>query len=475
MAIRQLVLLYIVKILDPTAMGVFEAALIVGGLLDVLVDAGVGQAVIQRKELSAGFISTVFWLQFGISVLLGGAAYLLAVPLSVMLGAEDAAPLLRILAWSFPLLALGSIHARLLMRDLRFGGVALGDFVNSLTYGVVVLVFLHRYPGPELLVWALVGSYGARSLILWAAQRAWTPSFTFQMKYIREVSSFSLNLLGSSVGTYALQRLDRILIAHFGGEAALGIYGFAHRMILRPARMLAPIVSGVLLPALARVQDDLGVMRRLYSRGLGGIVLAVFPALVGIALIVPSLVLVVDNPNWAAARWVIAALLPYALLFTVLSSVGSVFVSLKRTDLMLRVNIGTSAACLVVQGVLVLAFRGHEGAELGAILAGGASVTMLLLSPWVWRTALNLMDMSLLDALRPLVSTMLATLGMVVAVMGGHALLGTSLGPIPSLLAEIAIGVLSYGVLIWWLQPPALVDLLAFLGLRKGPSRNLSD
>jgi hypothetical protein len=142
---------------------------------------------------------------------------------------------------------------------------------------------------------------------------------------------------------------------------------------------------------------------------------------------------------------------------------------------MLRVNLGTSAACLVVQVVLVLAFRGREGAELGVIMAGGASVTMLLLSPWAWRTALNLMGMSLSDALRPLVSTMLATLGMVVAVMGGHALLGTSLGPIPSLLAEIAIGVLSYGVLIWWLQPPALVDLLACLGLRKGPSRNLSD
>jgi O-antigen/teichoic acid export membrane protein len=204
-------------------------------------------------------------------------------------------------------------------------------------------------------------------------------------------------------------------------------------------------------------------------------VLAVFPALVGVALIVPSLVLVLDNPNWAAVKWVIVALLPYALLFTILSSVGSVFISLKRTDLMLRVNLGTSAACLAVQGALVFAFRGREGAELGAIMAGGASVTMLLLSPLAWRTALNLMGMSLSDALRPLVSTMLATLGMVVAVMGGHALLGTSLGPIPSLLAEIAVGVLSYGVLIWWLQPPALVDLLAFLGLRKGPSRNLSD
>ena len=475
MAIRQLVLLYIVKILDPTDMGVFEAALILGGLLDVLVDAGVGQAVIQRKEISAGFVSTVFWLQFGISVLLGGAVYLLAVPLSVMLGTEDAAPLLRILAWSFPLFALGSVHARLLMRELHFGGVALGEFANSLTYGLVILVFLHRYPGPELLVWALVSSYGARSLALWVAQRSWIPSFTFRMKYIREVSSFSLNLVGSSVGTYALQRLDRILISHFGGEAALGIYGFAHRMILRPARMLAPIASGVLLPALARVQDDIGVMRRLYSRGLGGTVLAVFPALVGVASIVPALILVLDNPNWAAARWVIAALLPYALLFTILSSVGSVFISLKRTDLMLRVNLGTSAACLVVQGALVLAFRGREGAELGVIMAGGASVTMLLLSPWAWRTALSLMDMSLADALRPLLSTILATLGMAVAVLGGHALLGTSLDPVPSLLAEIAIGVLSYGVLIWWLRPPALMDLLAFLGLRKEHSSNLPD
>ena len=464
--IRYVVLLHVVQILDPVAVGIFEAALIVGGVLDILVDLGLGQAVVQRKELSRGFVSTMFWLQFGVSAALWAALTFLSSPIATVLGSRDAAPLLQIIAWGFPLLALGAIQSRLLMRDLRFGGVALGEFASSLGYGVVVFGFLKENPKPEILAWAIVVSYGARTVVWWIAQREWRPSFIFRMKYVREVSSFSLNLLGSSVGTYLLQRLDHLLILTFAGEAALGIYGLAKRLILRPARMLSPLVAGVLMPALARIQGDFQGMRRLYARGLGSTVIAVFPGLVGIALVVPWLMALNSKPEWAEVRWVVVALLPYALLFTVLSSVGSIFVSLKKTDLMLRVNLGSSAACLAVQAVLVVVFRDRGGAEIGTILAAGSSVTMLLLAPWALRTALNLIGMSLGDALRPLVSTLLATLGMAGAVLGAHALLGPGLGPKLALAADVIIGAASYGALVWWLRPPALADLSAFVGMK---------
>ena len=469
-AIRYAVLLHVVRILDPVAMGIFEAALVVGGVLDLLVDFGLGQAVIQRKKLSRGFVSTMFWLQFGISAALWAVLTFLSAPIASLLGSRDAAPLLQIIAWGFPLLALGAIHSRLLMRDLRFGGVALGELACSLGYGVVVFGFLKEHPEPELLAWAIVVSYGARTVVWWIAQREWHPSFIFRMKYVREVSSFSLNLLGASVGTFLLQRLDNILILFFAGESALGIYGLAKRLILRPARMLAPLVAGVLMPALARIQDDLQGMRRLYSRGLGGSVITLFPCIVGIALVVPWLMALNGKPEWAGVRWVVVALLPYALLFTVLSSVGSIFVSLNKTDLMLRVNLGSSAACLAVQAVLGFAFRDRGGAEIGTILATGSSVTMLLLAPWALRTALNLIGMSLGDALRPLVSTMLATLGMAGAVLGVHALLGPGVDPKLALTADVIIGALSYGALVWWLRPPALADLLGFVGMKKRAS-----
>jgi PST family polysaccharide transporter len=353
------------------------------------------------------------------------------------------------------------------MRDLRFGGVALGELACALGYGVVVFGFLKEHPEPELLAWAIVVSYGARTVVWWIAQRGWHPSFIFRMKYVREVSSFSLSLLGASVGTYLLQRLDYLLISHIAGEGALGIYGAAKRLILRPTRMLGQLVTGVLVPALARIQDDFQGMRRLYSRGLGGAVIAVFPCVVGIALVMPLLMVLNSKPEWAGVRWVVVALLPYALLFTVMSSVGPIFVSLKRTDLMLRVNLGTSAACLAVQAVLALVFRDRGGAEIGTILAAGSSVTMLLLAPWALRTALNLIGMSLGDALRPLVSTMLATLGMAGAVLGVHALLGPGVDPKLALTADVIIGALSYGALVWWLRPPALADLLGFVGMKK--------
>lgn len=469
-AIRYAVLFYVVRILDPVAMGIFEAALIIGGVLDILVDFGLGQAVIQRKELSRGFVSTMFWLQFGASTVLWAVLTFLSAPIASALGSPDAAPLLQIIAWGFPLLALGAIHSRLLMRDLRFGGVALGELACSLGYGIVVFGFLKEYPEPELLAWAIVVSYGARTVVWWIAQREWHPSFTFRMEYVREVSSFSLNLLGSSVGTYLLQRLDHLLILTFAGEAALGIYGLAKRLILRPTRMLGQLITGVLVPALARSQDDFQGMRRLYSRGLGGAVITVFPCLVGITLVLPWLMALNSRPEWDGVRWVVVALLPYALLFTVLSSVGSIFVSLKRTDLMLRVNLGTSAACLAVQAVLVLVFRDRAGAEIGTILAAGSSVTMLLLAPWAWRMALNLIGMSLGDALRPLVPTMLATLGMAGAVFGGQALVGPGVAPMLALVADVIIGALSYGALVWWLRPPALGDLLGFVGMKKRAS-----
>ena len=100
---------------------------------------------------------------------------------------------------------------------------------------------------------------------------------------------------------------------------------------------------------------------------------------------------------------------------------------------------------------------------------------MLLLAPWALRTALNLIGMSLGDALRPLVSTMLATLGMAGAVLGVHALLGPGVDPKLALTADVIIGALSYGALVWCLRPPALADLLGFVGMKKRASASGSE
>lgn len=439
--------------------GVLEGALLVTGFLDLFVDLGTGQAVVQRTKLTRRFTATIFWFNLLIGLLLAAGLLLLADPLASLLGVPESAPMMRLLSPTFLVASLGLVQRCLLAREMEFGGISKVNAVAALAYGAVALTLGAR--GGR--AWSVAAGTLASGLVqtvgYWLLS-GWRPAAAFDRACLAEIYRFSSRLMGANLSGYFLNRVDRILAARFLGAEALGVLALARRIIVQPARLLPMVVVGTLIPSLAQVKLDLPRFRDRYERALAGLAFIIVPILVGLALTADLWMRTEGEVVDERVLGLIWLLLPFGVCHALLSISGPVYVALGRTDLMLRVGLAQGLWLLAVEAFGLWQWGGT------AALAAALSVGMLLAFPFALRVPVTLSGSTLTRALRgPLVTIACSALmgGCVLALRSGLSSSGLPWALEMGLAAGVGFAV--YSGLALGLRPPGAAELLQLLGL----------
>ena len=179
----------------------------------------------------------------------------------------------------------------LLSRNLLFGRIASSDIAGALIYGAVAIPLALAGQGVWSVVAGLVASMAAATTMIWVLSN-WKPGWHMSLTDLREISSFSGNLTAANISHYFLNNLDSIIISRGLGEAAMGYYYIAQRLIVTPRMLLTAQFSAILVPALARVQNDLARLRRDFLRSCHGFALVSLPLMAGIGIVADPFVTV---------------------------------------------------------------------------------------------------------------------------------------------------------------------------------------
>ena len=445
--------------------GVLEGALIVTGFLDLFVDLGTGQAVIQRKTLTRAFTATIFWFNLLVGLLLGGLLLLGAPTLAGLLGVPESAGVMRLLAPSFLVASLGLVQRCLLARELEFRGISTVNAVSAVAYGALALTLAARGMGASALALATLTAGVVKTVGYWFLG-SWRPSLSFERASLTEIYRFSSRLMAANLTGYLLQRVDRILAARFLGPEALGLLAVARRIVVQPARTLPNAVVGTLIPSLAQVKDDLSRLRERYERAVAGLAFLLAPVLVGLAATADLWMRSGQQALQEGAGTLIWCLFPYAACQVVLALSGPVFVATGRTDLMLRTGLLLGLWLLAVESLALWIWGGTVA------LALALSVGTLTGLPFALAVPARLAGSSLSSVLEgPLRSLACAS------VMGGAVLalrpVVTGLG-FPGLV-ELGLlagaGVLLHTLLVLVVRPSGTTDFLTLVGSRRLAAR----
>ena len=115
--LQLLVLSLLSRLLTPTRFGVVSAALVVTGLSAIVSNLGLGPAIVQRPQLERRHLDTAFTVSVA-ARLRPRSNHLAGRPLAAgVMRMEQLTPVLRALAWIFPINALGTVASSLLTRD----------------------------------------------------------------------------------------------------------------------------------------------------------------------------------------------------------------------------------------------------------------------------------------------------------------------------------------------------------------------
>ncbi len=296
-ALSLIVFVILARLLTPDAFGLVALAAVFVALAQLVVDQGLGDALVQRPEITPSHVDTAFWVAIATGALLTVAAFLLSYPIGLAVGQPDLVPILQVLAVTFILSALTSIPIALLTRALAFRLLAIRAIVAIVAGGIVGVALALMGAG----VWALVAQQVAAAVVsvvlLWAVID-WRPRLHASRREFRELFAFGIRVVGSDILGFVSRNADNFLIGVFLGTVPLGIYAVGYRILDTSQRLLINAARKITFPAFSRLQHDPERMRRAYLRATRAASVLIIPGYVGLALVAPELVITLFGSTW---------------------------------------------------------------------------------------------------------------------------------------------------------------------------------
>jgi len=266
------------RLLAPSDFGLVALANVFVLLLTVLVQRGVGSALVQRREVTPAHLNTAF-----VSSIAGGLGFCLALVIaapfiSAALGEPRLTGVLRLLSLTFVFSGLETVPAAHLLRSFQTRVLALRAVGGAVIGGACGVGAALAGAGAYALAVQTVVAAASSCLLLWA-RSGWRPNGWYDRQSAADLRGFSVQVLGINLVGSVLDQMDKFLIGAFMGPVALGLYAVAQRIqsTLQDATLAA--VGRMTLPTFARLSDDLPALRRALlkmCRVLSSLVLPLF-------------------------------------------------------------------------------------------------------------------------------------------------------------------------------------------------------
>lgn len=288
------------RLLTPTDFGLLAMVTAVTGLADSVQHFGLPQAAIQHDDFTDRQATALFWRTLELSAL-GAVVMALSAPLLVRFYDEPRiAGIVVVFAGAFAIRGFTAVHEVVLMRRLRFGGLAMANLTAWLVAVAVGIGLAWTGAGYwALVIQALVFALVRTGAIWWRVR--WRPGPRPRLRGDRTIDAhfrYGTDLTAFRVLGYAGRNVDRVVVGLVQGAQSLGFYDAAYRWARYPVRQVAEPLSNVALASLARVRHDPDAYRRSCRSGLLPIFSLIVPALIFFTLEAERTIFLLLGDQW---------------------------------------------------------------------------------------------------------------------------------------------------------------------------------
>ena len=435
----------VARILGPGAYGLMAMAVIVTNFVSNFRDLGTAVAIVQRPTVTRPLLSSLFWINIGVGVLLCSAIALTAPLLAGFFHAPELTSILRWLALALFLASGGVVHNALLTREMSFKAIAIADLAAASASYAVALAGALSGLGVWSLVFASVAGAAVSTAGYWLGS-SFRPRREFDIAEVRSIARFSTHLSANGLANYAYRNSDNLIVGRFLGNVQLGFYQMAYNLMLAPIQNISAVIASVLFPAFARIQEDNERFRRAYLRACMLTALITFPVMAGLGVVADPLIRTVLGKRWIGTIPIFEILAVVGLLQSVQTTVGIIYQAKGRTDWLFRWSLFTLT-------VSVLAFIvGVRFGTIGVAIAYAIANWLILAVP-CFLVPFRLIGLKLRDFVVALMPQLLVTAAMVICSLAWLSLLRhfSISNPWTLLISTSVVGATCYisGMLVW--------------------------
>ena len=351
------------RLIEPSEYGTIALVLVFTNILQVFIDGGLGNALIQKKDADEVDFSTVFFYNlvmcFGLYVLMFFGAPLIA----QFYNNDSLVSVIRVLSLALVISGFKNIQKAYITKKMQFKTLffaTLGGTIGSAVLGIIM-----AYCGYG--IWALVAQIlfndAVDAIIIWFTVD-WRPKLLFSFERMKGLFSYGGKLLLSSLVDTLYNNLTQLLVGTLYTSADLAYYNKGKQFPQLIISNINSSIDTVLLPAMSVVQDEKKRVKAMTQRAISVNSYIIWPMMIGLAVVAKPLVSIILTDKWLACVPYMRVFCLTLVFYPIHTANLNAMKALGRSDLFLGLSIikkiiGVLILAVAVQfGVFAMALAG---------------------------------------------------------------------------------------------------------------------
>ncbi len=286
----------LLKFLSPDDYGIVGLLTIFSGIASTIQESGFTMALVNRSGFKHEDYNAVFWFNVVVGWGLYLILFLLAPCIAAFYGKPELVSLSRFSFLSFAVASMGIAHNALLMKELKVKERSEADIIAISLSGVIAILLALKGYGYWTLVIQQFVYTSSWSLLRWRFS-SWRPTFHWDMRPLKEMFSFSLKLLFSSIITQVHANIFSVLLGKFNTVANVGYFAQGTKWANMGSMLINGMVSGVAQPVFVEVQAERERLVQVFRKLLRFVSFVSFPLMLGLAFVGQEFIGMI-NSDW---------------------------------------------------------------------------------------------------------------------------------------------------------------------------------
>lgn len=444
-----IVSIVLARMLSPDIYGTVALINVFTSILQVFVDSGLGNALIQKKDADDVDFSTVFY----VNLLFCGALYTLLFVCAPLIAKfyhdMSLTALTRVVGITLIVSGIKNIQQAYVSRNMMFRKFFFSTLGGTIAAAVVGISMAWAGYGAWALVAQQVINVSIDTIILWITVK-WRPQRAFSMERLKGLFSYGWKLLMSSLIDIVYQNSRQLVIGKLYSSSDLAYYNKGRQFPNYVITNINSAIDSVLFPVMAKAQDNRQNVRQMTRKSIKVSAYIMAPLMMGLAFTADSVVRLLLTDKWMEC-------VPYLRIFCITFMFWPIHTAnlnaikaMGRSDLFLKLEI--LKKCV---GVILLFSTMWFGPMAMAYSMLVSSITSQIINSWPNR---KLLGYSYVEQMKDVLPSILLSvvMGMVV-----WCISVTGLPVLPVFIMQVLFGAVIY------IAGSAIFRLEAYLYLKR--------
>lgn len=359
--VQFVVSLILARLLLPEDYGLISLVLVLTQLVQVFVDSGLGNALIQKKDADDIDFSSVFYFNLFLCILLYIIVYLLSPFIANFYGNLELTNIIRVLSLTIIISGLKNVQQAYISKTLQFKKFFFSTLGGTSVSAIIGISLAYIGFGYWALVFQKLFNQLVDTLILWITVK-WRPKNVFSLKKLKNLISYGWKLLVSSLLDTLYTNLRQLIIGKMYSSADLAFYNQGNQFPNFIVSNINSSIDSVLLPIMSQEQDDIYKIKNMVRRSIKISTYIMAPLMIGLAFCSTEIVELLLTSKWLPCVPFLRIFCITYMFYPIHTANLNAIKSLGKSELFLKLEIIKKIVGLIIlfatikYGVLVMAY-----------------------------------------------------------------------------------------------------------------------